>query len=82
MATFESYVVAALTWGVWMVCYAVLREIFATMLPIAEDLGGDTVAEPIAWLWAVVDHWAIIGLIGVFVSLLAVGVLENRRPVA
>jgi len=82
MATFESYVIFAVAWGVWMICYAILSEIFRVMLPIAENLGGDTVGEPISWLWAVVDHWALIGLIGVFISLLTVGILENRRPVA
>ncbi|WP_138798006.1 hypothetical protein [Halostella sp. PRR32] len=80
MATFESYVIAALTWAVWMICYAILSEIFRVMLPIAEDLGGNTVGEPIGWLWSIIDHWALIGLIGVFISMLAVGILENRRP--
>lgn len=79
MASFESYIVGAVAWGVWMVVFVILDTILAPIISISSELGGETTADPVSWLELVLSNWPLIGAVGLFVALLAVGVIESRR---
>jgi hypothetical protein len=78
MPTAEAYITGTLTYGVWMLLNVFLRGMILTILNIAEKHGGDFVAQPVSWMRAIVTNWPLIGLIGIFVSLLAAGIASRR----
>lgn len=75
MATWTAYLIAVVTWIVWMVGYAVLEYALSdTILPLASKLGGDFVAAPVGWMNVVLSNWAIMGGAGILVALIAAAV--------
>jgi len=82
MATFYDYVVAPVVFAVWMLGYAVIDTVFGFIIPIAQDLGSGTTTAAIGWMQAVRGNYPIIGVLGIFVTMLGIGVLRSRRSVA
>lgn len=80
MATWVAYLVAAITWVVWMVGYAILDYTLGDyILPLAEELGGDFVAQPVSWMNTVLANWAIVGGIGILIALIAAAVATPSK---
>ena len=79
MATAKGYIVGIITYAVWMLGFLVLNMSSDEMMPIARDLGGDFMAEPIGWYQQVLHNWPLLGLVGIFVALLATGIASNAR---
>lgn len=78
MATFGRYVAAPVIWGVWMVGFAVFQQVVHIVRPLAKELDtGGHMTEAIAWMTVVEDEWVLVGLIGVFISVLATGVVTR-----
>lgn len=71
MATAEAYVKAVLAYGVWMVGYIILLLTAEPLVGMALDLGGDFIRAPANWYLDVLDNWPLIGLMGLFFSMLA-----------
>lgn len=79
MATWEAYWIAAVTYVVWMVVLVILRGFWGTARPLILDLGGDMFATEVGYIDAVLANWVLIGITGIFISVLAAGVLANNR---
>lgn len=79
MATWEAYWSAGVAWVVWMVCYAIVRFAWTgTLRPLVLDLGGDMFKTPVGWIDMVLANWVLIGVVGIFLSVFAAGIVSGR----
>lgn len=81
MGTFEAYVTAAVVFVVWMVAGVIADATLGGMLVWVEHLGGGMFAGPVSWLRAVLQHWALIGMVGILAFVLASALRSRGRAV-
>ena len=81
MATFYDYAVAPVVYAVWMFGYALIDQVFGFIIPLAESMNAGTTTPAIGWMQAIRGNYPIIGVVGIFVTMLGIGVLRSRRSV-
>jgi len=74
MPTARAYIEGAAAYCVWMVLYMYLQAAVVTILNFADGLGGDFVAGPVDWMRLIIEFWPLLGLVGIFVALMAAGI--------
>ncbi|WP_435360398.1 hypothetical protein [Haloarchaeobius sp. DFWS5] len=82
MATFYHFVVSAVVYAVWMLCYAVVDQVFGIIVPMAQKLDpGGMMSQPVGWMDVIRDQYPLMGLLGIFITVLGVGVLDSRGAI-
>jgi hypothetical protein len=79
MPTARAYLEGAAAYVVWMILYLYLKAGPVMILNYAESMGGDFVAEPVGWMRSIIQLWPLLGLVGLFVAMLAAGI-SARGP--
>lgn len=80
MATWTAYIGAGVTWVVWMVAFVVLDTLWHHLEPLARDLAGNTMSAPISWMDTVMANWILLGVVGIFIALIAAGIVNRGVP--
>lgn len=78
MATFEAYIVGAITYAVWMVGYVILRTYYNEVIPIISMLGDGFMTQPTGWMQTILSNWVLVGLIGIFFAIFAASITSAR----
>ena len=74
MPTARAYLEGAAAYVTWMVLYIYLKAAVLTILNYADALGGEFVSTPVGWVRQIIEFWPLLGLVGIFVALLAAGI--------
>jgi len=79
MPTAKAYLEGVAAYVVWMVLYLYLKAGPKTILNFAESTSNGFVSEPVGWVRTVIQLWPLLGLVGLFVAMLAAGI-SARGP--